>query len=54
MVLTDQVAPGVLGNVIIPSGSVGLVLDAANGTVLDHKLSPAHINLVPICQARTH
>jgi hypothetical protein len=53
-VITDQAAPGVLGNVIIPGGPVGLVLDAANGAMLDHKPSPAHIDLVPAGQARTH
>jgi hypothetical protein len=47
-VLTDQAAPGVLGNAIIPGGSVGLVLDAANGAMLDHKPNPVHLDLVPI------
>jgi hypothetical protein len=53
-VLTDKAAPGVLGNVIIPGGSVGLVLDAANGAMLDHRPNPAHIHLVPVGGARTH
>ena len=53
-VLTDQAAPGVLGNVIIPGGSVGLVLDAANGAMLDHRPNPAHNDLVPVGGARTH
>jgi hypothetical protein len=52
-VLTDQAAPGVLGNVILPGGSVGLVLDAANGAMLDHKPNPAHIDLVPAGRSRT-
>jgi hypothetical protein len=52
-VLTDQAAPGVLGNAIIPGGSVGLVLDAANGAMLDHRPNPAHIDLIPIGRART-
>ena len=29
---------------IIPGGSVGLVLDAANGAMLDHRPNPAHID----------
>src|SRR4051812_45556904 len=33
-VLTDQAAPGVLGNAVLPGGTVGLVLDAANGAML--------------------
>lgn len=52
-VLTDQAAPGVIGNVIIPGGSVGLALDAADGAMLDHRPNPAHIDLVPIGRART-
>ena len=52
-VLTDQAAPGVLGNVILPGGSVGLVLDAANGAMLGHKPNPAHIDLVPAGRSRT-
>jgi hypothetical protein len=51
-VLTDQAAPGVLGNAILPGGSVGLVLDAANGAMLDHRPNPAHIDLVPVAHAR--
>ncbi len=49
-ILTDQAAPGMLGKVIIPGGSVGLVLDAANGAMLDHKPNPAHIDLAPVGQ----
>jgi hypothetical protein len=45
-VRTDQAVPGVLGNAILPGGSVGLVLDAANGAMLDHKPNPAHIDLM--------
>ena len=52
-VLTDQAAPGIIGNAIIPGGSVGLVLDAANGAVLDHRPNPAHIELVPLGRAKT-
>jgi hypothetical protein len=51
-VLTDQAAPGVLGNAILPGGSVGLVLDAANGAMLDHRPNPAHIDLVAVARAR--
>lgn len=51
-VLTDQAAPGVLGNAILPGGSVGLVLDAANGAMLDHTPNPAHIDLVPLGRTR--
>jgi hypothetical protein len=51
-VLTDQAAPGVLGNAILPGGSVGLVLDAANGAMLDHRPNPAHIDLVPVARTR--
>jgi hypothetical protein len=51
-VLTDQAAPGVLGNAILPGGSVGLVLDAANGAMLDHRPNPAHIDLVPAARSR--
>jgi hypothetical protein len=51
-VLTDQAAPGVLGNAILPGGSVGLVLDAANGAMLDHRPNPAHIDLIPVGRAR--
>ncbi|WP_262265538.1 translation initiation factor 2 [Microvirga yunnanensis] len=51
-VLTDKAAPGVIGNAILPGGSVGLVLDAANGAMLDHKPNPAHIDLVPVGRAR--
>lgn len=47
-VLTDQAAPGVLGNAILPGGSVGLVLDVANGSMLDHRPNPAHIDLMPV------
>jgi hypothetical protein len=52
-VLTDKAAPGVIGNAIIPGGSVGFVLDAANGAMLDHKPNPAHIDLVPLRRARS-
>ena len=51
-VLTNQAAPGVLGNAILPGGSVGLVLDAANGAMLDHTPNPARIELVPLGRAR--
>jgi hypothetical protein len=51
--LTDKAAPGVIGNAIIPGGSVGLVLDAANGAMLDHTPNPAHIDLVPLGRTRT-
>jgi len=49
--LTDKAVPGVIGNAILPGGSVGLVLDAANGAMLDHKPNPAHIELVRIGRA---
>ncbi|WP_201842788.1 translation initiation factor 2 [Microvirga zambiensis] len=42
-ILTEQAAPGILGNAILPGGSVGLVLDAANGAMLDHRPNPAHM-----------
>lgn len=51
-VLTDQAAPGMLGNAILPGGSVGLVLDAANGAMLDHRPNPAQIDLVPAGRIR--
>jgi hypothetical protein len=50
--LTDKAAPGVIGNAVLPGGSVGLVLDAANGAMLDHTPNPAHIDLVPLGRAR--
>jgi hypothetical protein len=50
--LTGQAAPGVIGNAIIPGGSVGLLVDAANGAMLDHTPNPAHIALVPLGRAR--
>ena len=50
--LTDKAAPGVIGNAVLPGGSVGLVLDAANGAMLDHTPNPAHIELVPLGRAR--
>jgi hypothetical protein len=50
--LTSQAAPGVIGNAIIPGGSVGLVVDVATGAMLDHTPNPAHIDLVPIKRAR--
>ncbi|MBZ6076195.1 translation initiation factor 2 [Microvirga puerhi] len=50
-VLTEQAAPGVLGNAILPGGSVGLVLDAADGAMLDHRPNPAQIDLVPVRRA---
>ena len=53
-VLTDQAAPGVIGNAILPGGSVGLVLDAANGAMLDHRPNPAQIDLVRIGRARRY
>jgi hypothetical protein len=51
-VLTDKAAPGVIGNAILPGGSVGLVVDAASGAMLDHAPNPAHIALVPRGRAR--
>jgi hypothetical protein len=48
---TGQAAPGVIGNAVLPGGSVGLVLDAANGAMLDHIPNPAHITLVPLGRA---
>ena len=50
--LTDKAAPGVVGNAILPGGSVGLVLDAANGAMLDHTPNPAHIDLAPAGRGR--
>jgi hypothetical protein len=50
---TGQAAPGVIGNAVLPGGTVGLVLDAANGAMLDHTPNPAHIALVPLGRART-
>jgi len=50
--LTDKAAPGVIGNAVLPGGSVGLVLDAANGAMLDHTPNPAHIDLVPLGRTR--
>lgn len=50
--LTDKAAPGVIGNAILPGGSVGLVLDAANGAMMDHTPNPAHIDLVPLGRPR--
>jgi hypothetical protein len=50
--LSDKAAPGVIGNAVLPGGSVGLVLDAANGAMLDHTPNPAHIDLVPLGRAR--
>jgi hypothetical protein len=47
-VLTDQAAPGVIGNALLPGGSVGLVLDLANGSMMDHRPNPAHIELTPV------
>jgi hypothetical protein len=51
--ISGQAAPGVIGNAILPGGSVGLVIDAANGAMLDHTPNPAHIELVPIGRARS-
>jgi hypothetical protein len=51
-VLTEQAAPGILGNAILPGGSVGLVVDAASGSMLDHRPNPAHIELVPAGRSR--
>jgi hypothetical protein len=48
--LTDKAAPGVVGNAILPGGSVGLVVDAASGAMLDHEPNPAHIDLVRATQ----
>ncbi|WP_046866248.1 hypothetical protein [Microvirga massiliensis] len=50
--LTDKAAPGMIGNAILPGGSVGLVVDAANGAMLDHTPNPAHIDLVPLGRTR--
>jgi hypothetical protein len=50
--LTSQAAPGVVGNAILPGGSVGLVIDAATGAMLDHFPNPAHIDLVPLRRVR--
>jgi hypothetical protein len=50
--LTEKAAPGVIGNAVLPGGSLGLVLDAANGAMLDHIPNPAHIDLVPLGRAR--
>lgn len=50
--LTDKAAPGVIGNAVLPGGSVGLVLDAANGSMLDHTPNPAHIDLAPLGRSR--
>lgn len=51
--LTDKAAPGVIGNAILPGGSIGLVVDTANGAMLDHAPNPAHIELAPLGRART-
>jgi hypothetical protein len=50
--LTDRAAPGVVGNAILPGGSVGLVVDAATGAMLDHSPNPAHIDLEPLKRVR--
>jgi hypothetical protein len=50
--LTEKAAPGMIGNAVLPGGSVGLVLDAANGAMLDHTPNPAHIDLIPLGRAR--
>jgi hypothetical protein len=50
--LTDKAAPGVIGNAVLPGGSVGLVIDAANGSMLDHTPNPAHIDLAPMSRSR--
>jgi hypothetical protein len=50
--LTEKAAPGMLGNAVLPGGSVGLVVDAATGAMLDHTPNPAHIALVPVGRAR--
>jgi hypothetical protein len=44
--LSDKAAQGVIGNAILPGGSVGLVVDVASGANLDHVPNPAHITLV--------
>jgi hypothetical protein len=49
---TGQAAPGVIGNAVLPGGTVGLVLDAASGAMLDHTPNPAHLTLVPLGRAR--
>jgi hypothetical protein len=50
--LSSQAAPGVVGNAVLPGGSLGLVLDTANGAMLDHTPNPAHIDLVPLGRRR--
>lgn len=50
--LTEKAAPGVIGNAVLPGGSVGLVIDAANGAMLDHTPNPAHIDLTPMGRSR--
>jgi len=50
--LTQKAAPGVVGNAILPGGSVGLVVHAANGAMLDHVPNPAHIELAPSGRSR--
>jgi hypothetical protein len=50
--LSEKAAPGMLGNAVLPGGSVGLVVDAATGAMLDHTPNPAHIALVPLGRAR--
>jgi hypothetical protein len=46
--LSDQAAPGVIGNAVLPGGTAGLVIDAASGAMMDHVPNPAHIELVPL------
>jgi len=50
--LSDKAAPGVIGNAVLPGGSVGLVVDVASGANLDHVPNPAHIDLVRAGRSR--
>ncbi|KAA2235908.1 translation initiation factor 2 [Salinarimonas soli] len=50
--VSSDAAPGVIGNAILPGGSVGLVVDVATGAMLDHSPNPAHIQLVPVRRGR--
>ena len=50
--VSEQAAPGVIGNVVLPGGSAGLVIDVASGANLDHVPNPAHIDLLRSDRAR--
>ena len=50
--VSSDAAPGVIGNAVLPGGSVGFVVDVATGAMLDHSPNPAHIQLVPLRRAR--